>query len=460
MADRPTGKNELFETMQPAKALAVMAVPTIASQLILLIYNLADTWFVGRTGNPYMLGGIALASTIYLAILVAANVFGVGGASLMARRIGEKRLDDARKVASYSITYSAISAAAISVLTLIFMDPILRFLGASENTIEYGRQYLMIVVVIGGAPSILPMTMPQIVRNAGYAKEAGFGVGLGSVVNMILDPLFMFVLLPDGYEVIGAALATLMANLISLAYFVIVFRRVRKESVIDLPVRIEKIGKENAKALFSVGIPSGVTILLYDLVTIVINRLAASYGDIPLAAMGIVLKLERIPINIGTGICFGMVPLIAYNYGARNFRRMDQFANISRNVIVGFSVFCVVILRIFADPLIGSFISDEATVSTGILFLKGRCLAIPFMMIGFFVVYYMNAVTKGVVAFFLSILRHLVLLIPIMLIMDRAMGMSGLIWSPLAADVIGAVVSYIVYLKVSRNLHSEQEKGA
>lgn len=456
MADRPGGKNELFETMQPAKALAVMAVPTIASQLILLIYNLADTWFVGRTGNPYMIGGISLASTIYLAILVAANVFGVGGASLMARRIGEKRFDDARKVASYSMTYSAISAAAISVLTLVFMNPILRFLGASENTIEYGRQYLMIVVVIGAVPSVLQMTMPQIIRNAGYSKEAGFGVGLSSIVNMILDPLFMFVLLPDGYEVIGAALATLAANFAALAYFITVFRRVRNESVINLPVRIERIGRENAKALFSVGIPSGVTILLFDLVTIVINRLAASYGDIPLAAMGIVLKLERIPVNVGTGICFGMVPLIAYNYGARNFKRMDQFANISRNAIVGFSILCLVILRVFAAPLVGAFIADEATVSAGIIFLKGRSLALPFMMVGFFVVYYMNAVTKGVVAFFLSILRHLVLLIPVMLIMDRFMGMSGLVWSPLAADVFGSVVSYIVYLKVSKSLHNEK----
>lgn len=452
MAEQTTGKNELFESMHPARALAAMAVPTIASQLIILIYNLADTWFVGRTGNPYMIGGISLAGTIYLAILVAANVFGVGGAALMARRIGEKRFDDARRVASYSITYSAISAAAISLLTLIFMDPILLFLGASENTMEYGRQYLMVTVVIGGAPSILPMSMPQFLRNAGYSREAGFGVGLGSIVNTILDPIFMFVLLPDGCEVIGAALATLIANLISLTYFAVMFRKVRHESVIDLPHRIERIGRENAKSLFSVGIPSGVTILLFDLVTIVVNRLAASYGDIPLAAMGIVLKLERIPVNVGTGICFGMVPLIAYNLGAGNFSRMDHFAKLGRDVILGFSVACVVVLRLFAEPLVGAFIDNEETVSTGVLFLQGRCLALPFMMIGFFVIYYMNAVNKGIVSFFLSIVRHLVLLIPMMLIMDRIIGMSGLIWSPLAADILGAIVSYVTYRIVRKKI--------
>lgn len=455
MPDRSTGKNELFETMQPARALAVMAVPTILSQLISLIYNLADTWFIGRTGNPYMIAAASLAGTVYLAIPVASNIFGIGGASLLARRIGEKRLDEARRIASFSITYSAISALAISILALIFMDPILRFLGASENTIGYARQYMLVVVVIGSIPSILPMCMPQLIRSVGYSREAGFGVALGSVVNIILDPIFMFVILPDGYEVLGAAIATLLANITSMTYFIFVYRRVSRESVIELPRRIEKIGRQNAGPLFSVGIPAGVTILLFDLVTIVINRLAASYGDIPLAAMGIVLKLERIPVSIGTGICLGMVPLIAYNYGAGNFRRMDSFARLSRNVMIGFSFLILAVLRLFAEPLVGAFIDEPETVSTGIQFLQGRCLAMPFMMLGFFVVYYMNAVTRGRISFFLSILRHLVLLIPIMLIMDRMIGMSGLIWSPLAADAIGTVISYAIYIKVSRALHTQ-----
>lgn len=436
-----------------------MAVPTILSQLVILIYNLADTWFIGRTGNPYMIAAASLAGTMYLAILVAANVFGVGGASLMARRIGEKRFEDARKIASYSITWSAISALVISILTLIFMDPILRFLGASDNTIEYARQYLMVVVVIGGAPSILPMSMPQIIRNAGYSKEAGFGVGLGSVVNIILDPIFMFLILPDGYEVLGAAIATLLANLISLAYFIYVYHRVSKESVIELPRRIERIGRENARGVFSVGIPSGVTILLFDLVTIVINRIAASYGDIPLAAMGIVLKLERIPVGIGTGICFGMVPLVAYNYGAGNLKRMDQIANLSRNVIVGFSFIVLIILRLFAGPLVGTFIDDPETVSTGVAFIQGRCLSMPFMMLGFFVTYFMNAVTRGKYAFLIAILRHLVFLIPVMLIMDRMIGMDGLTWSPLVSDGICTVITYAIYLKVNRDLHRELSGG-
>ena len=136
-------KNELFENMKPSKALAVMALPTIASQVVILIYNLADTWYIGRTNNPYMIAASSLALTIYLAIVALSNVFGVGGGSLMVRLAGEKKEADARKVASYSVAMAAISAIAFSLLVLLFMNPLLGFLGASENTLLYARQYVL-----------------------------------------------------------------------------------------------------------------------------------------------------------------------------------------------------------------------------------------------------------------------------------------------------------------------------
>ena len=202
-------KNELFEREKPSKALAVMALPTIASQMIVLVYNLADTWFIGRTNNPYMVGASSLALTVYLAVTALANVFGVGGGSLMVRLIGEKREDDARRVASYTVAVAAISALAFSLLVLITMDPLLKLLGASSNTLPYAKQYVLTTTVIGGIPTILSMAMPQLLRNAGFSKEAGIGVGIGSLLNVLLDPLFMFVLLPKGSEVLGAGIATM-----------------------------------------------------------------------------------------------------------------------------------------------------------------------------------------------------------------------------------------------------------
>ena len=189
-----------------------MALPTVASQMILLIYNLADTWFIGRTDNPAMIGASNLGLTVYLITASLTNVFGVGGGSLMVRLIGEKKEDDARKVASYSVIASGIAAAAFSVLTLIFMTPLLTLLGADDATMVYSKQYLVTTVVLGSVPTILSMSMPQLLRNAGYSKEAGLGVGLGSLLNVGLDPLFMFVILPQGYEVLGAGIATMLRS--------------------------------------------------------------------------------------------------------------------------------------------------------------------------------------------------------------------------------------------------------
>lgn len=450
-------KTDLFENTRPAKALAVMAIPTVASQLVVLIYNLADTWFIGRTNDPYMIAASSLALTVYLATVALSNVFGVGGGSLMARLCGEKHMEEAKAVVSYSVSMCALSSLAFSVLAFLFMDPMLKMLGASVNTLAYARQYVLTTTVIGGAPTALSMCMPQLLRNSGYSKEAGIGVGIGSLMNIILDPIFMFLLLPRGQEVLGAGMATMLSNICSLAYFVYEFRKLRKETVLVLPRRFERIDAKLRKGLYSVGIPAAFAIFLFDLVTIVINRLTASYGDIPLAAMGIVLKLERIPINTGLGICLGMVPLVAYNYGAENFERMKKISSLARNAVVIFSCICAAIFGIFAKEAVAMFMSNEDTVLQGAAFLRGRCLSLPFMMIGYHVVNYMNAVGEGKISFLLALLRHVILIIPILLILNYAFGMNGLIWSQLVADSLNSIISIWILSKVTRRQESARK---
>jgi Na+-driven multidrug efflux pump len=431
-----------------------MALPTVASQMILLIYNIADTWFIGRTDDPAMIGASNLGLTVYLITASLANVFGVGGGSLMVRLIGEKKEDDARKVASYSVIASGIAAAAFSVLTLIFMTPLLTLLGADDATMVYSKQYLVTTVVLGSVPTILSMSMPQLLRNAGYSKEAGLGVGLGSLLNVGLDPLFMFVILPQGYEVLGAGIATMLSNVCSFIYFVVIFRKVRSVTVLKVSFRREKLERAHLKSLYMVGVPAAVSIFLFDLVTIVINRLVTGYGDhvAPLAAMGIVLKLERIPINVGLGVCLGMVPLIAYNFGAGNIKRMSRFSSLARWTIVAFSSLCTILFFVFARVLVSRFITDEETVRLGTMFLQARCFALPFMMVGYHVVNYMNAVNKGTVSFILAIIRHVILIIPAMLIMNYIWGLEGLIWSQVVADVINTIVSTVIFLRVRNGL--------
>lgn len=449
-------KSFLFEKMNPARSLAVMALPTVASQMIVLLYNLADTWFIGRTDNPYMIGGSTLALTIYFAATALSNVFGVGGGSLMARLIGEGKQEDARKVASYSIALSAISSLVLSVLILIFTQPLLRLLGAGDNTIVYAKQYVYATTVFGSFPTVLAMCMPQLLRNTGYSREAGFGVMLGNFLNILLDPLFMFVIFPRGYEVLAAGVATLISNIISLVFFIAVFIKLKGKTVLEIPRRIEKIGSENKRSLYSVGLPAAFTIFLFDIVTIVINRIASGYGDIQLASMGIVLKIERIPLNIGLGVCLGMVPLIAYNYGARNYERMKKFFRLSCFTVIIFAVLCFAVFVVFARPLVGAFIGNETTVAQGIPFLIARSASLPFMLVGYLVVNYMNAVNRGGASFVLAVIRHIILIIPVMLIMNHLWGIDGFSWSQAAADALHTIVAVAAYRKISSKIYPRE----
>ncbi len=446
---RSTNENvstrEIFETRPVPSALAKMAIPTIASQLITLIYNIADTWFIGQTNNPYMVAASSLVLTIFLMTTAIANLFGTGGGSLVVRLLGKKDEQEAKRVASLSVVMAAAAALTFSVICLAFMDPLLRFLGASDNTIGYARQYLLFVVVIGGLPTVLANTMSAMVRNIGYSREAGFGLGMGGILNVILDPIFMFVLLPDGYQVMGAAAATMLSNVVTLIYFIYVYKRLNGKTVLSIPHSIERIRRDSISSLFSVGIPAAMSLLLFDLTNIVINRLAAGHGDIELAAMGIVLKVERLPLNIGIGICLGMTPLVAYNYASKNFKRMSDFFSTARLIGLVVSVVCVIFYRVFSSYIIRAFISDADTVRFGTQFLQSRCFATPFMFLSFHMVHFMQAVDRGKVSFQLAVIRQIFLNIPILFLMNFLFGMSGIVWTQLIADIINVVISYIIY---------------
>ena len=445
-------KTELFETTPVFRALTVMAVPTIISQLIVLIYNLADTWFIGQTDDPYMVAAAALVSTVFLMITGLSNLFGVGGGNLVVQLLGRRQEDEARRAASLSLVMAAGSALLFSLLCLAFMDPLLYLLGASENTIGYARQYLIPVVIIGAPPTLLANTMSTMLRNVGYSKEAGFGVSLGGLLNVGLDPLFMFVLLPKGYEVLGAALATLLSNLVSFVYFIVVYQKVRSKTVLALPRRIERVQKSSMRAIFSVGVPAALSLLLYDLTNIIINKLSSGHGDIELAAMGIILKVERLPLNICVGICLAMMPLVAYNFASGDRQRMLAFFRVSRRAGLVVAAVCIALYWPLAPQIMHAFIHDEQTVALGAVYLRARCFAPIMMFLCFHMVHYMQALGKGGVSLALAAIRQLGMNIPLLLLLDHFFGMTGIIWTQVTADALTAVISYLIYAHVKRGL--------
>ena len=305
-------KKELFENVPVPKALATLAIPTIISQLINLVYNMVDAFFIGRTGNSYMMAATTLTLTLVLMNIAFANLFGVGGGSLIARLMGMQRNDEGRSVSAFAAWGAVATALAYSLFIGLAMNPILNFLGASEATILYARQYAMFVLVIGTLPTLLSMVLSHLLRNTGYAAQASIGLSSGGILNIILDPLFMFVILPKGYEVMGAAIATMISNTAGCIYLLYAFLKASKTAPLSLrPSDAVRISGGNLRNLFYVGVPAAILTGLFDLANIFLNRLASAHNDLVLAGMGIVMKIERVPNAINVGICQGMLPIVA-----------------------------------------------------------------------------------------------------------------------------------------------------
>lgn len=445
-------KTALFESMPILKALLTMAIPTIVSQLITMIYNLADTFFIGMTNDPYKVAAASVVSILFFILTSLSNLFGVGGGSLMSRLLGEKKELDAKKVGVFSIYGSLAIAVIYSLVCLIFTEPLARLLGASDNTIGYASSYLFWVVVIGAVPATLSMTMSFLLRSAGYSKESGIGLAIGGVANIILDPLFMYVLLPQGNEVTGAAMATLASNVISLVYFLFVYYKLRGKTILSISPKYVKIAKRYVIDILAIGLPSALTGMLANISHIIKNNLTSGYGDIELAAYGIVQKADMLPLNIGMGLCQGMMPLVAYNYASKNYKRMKSFtvtAQVLGMIVAGI---CILIFELFAPQITWIFIKDQTTISYGTTFLRIACLATPFMIANFQKIYCLQAMGKGKESLLLGILRQGLIAIPTIFIMNYFFALIGIVSAQLVSDGITFIFSTLIYRSVYKKL--------
>ena len=450
-------RKELFESVPVNKALMTMAIPTIISQLINLVYNMVDTIFIGQTGDAYKTAGVTVAYTIFMMTVALANLFGIGGGSLMARLAGKGELKRARGVCAFSF-YGAIAIAILySAVIAIFMNPILNILGASPDTIEYARQYVFYVVILGDIPVILSGASAHLLRNSGYANQASIGLSIGGVLNMILDPIFMFVILPKGMEVTGAAVATLLANVVSCIYLIIVMLRLSKKSVISInPADIPIMKKRDMKSVFAVGVPSSLLNALFDLANVFLIALMSYHGDMQLAAIGIVMKAERLPNAINIGICQGMLPIVAYNYASGDHNRMDAVVKSARKyglIICSFTLIMLELLspwicRIFLNTDVGSSDAVSAATMTIVyagLFLRIRCLASPFQFLNYSTSFTMQAVGYGKGTLIHSIVRQIVFYIPFMLILNGLFGVYGLTSAEVFGEAAGGAFALALF---------------
>ena len=452
-------RERIFADMPVGRALYVMAAPTVISQLINLIYNMVDAFYIGRTGDPYKMAATTVTISLMMLNVAMANLFGIGGGSLMARLMGLGRKDEAKAVSAFAVYATVIAAAAYSLGVGLFREPLLRFLGASDRTIGYASSYATIVIVIGVIPSMLSQVLAHLLRNVGCSKEASLGLSGGGILNIILDPLFMFVILPKGMEVTGAAVATAISNACACVYLLTVYRRREQTAPLSLrPADARAASPENRRSVFTVGIPSALQLALFDLANICANKLAAAHSDLVLAGLGIVMKIERIPNAVNIGICQGMMPIVAYNYSSGNHARMRETMRKARLFGLLISGSCVVLLEIFARPASQLFLSisagdAEAAVATlgfAALFLRIRALASPGQFLCYSSSFSMQAIGSGSAPLVLACVRELALYIPLMFLLDGLFGEIGLASALPAGEWLTAVFAVILLRRVMK----------
>ena len=465
----PAGKKtlsrqELFASAPVPEALYAMAVPTVISQLINLVYNMVDAFFIGRTGNSYMMAATTITLTMVMLNVALSNLFGIGGGSLVARLMGAGKEEEGKSVSAFAVYAAAAAAAVYSALVFLFLDPILLFLGASDATIGYARSYASIVTVIGCLPALLSMVLAHLLRNAGLSSQAGIGLSGGGILNMILDPLFMFVILPKGQEVTGAAIATTLSGTVACIYLFVTYVKASKTAPLSAGWSdARKISGENIREMFEVGIPSAVLPALFDLASICVNILAAAHNDLVLAGMGIVVKIERVPNAVNIGICQGMLPIVAYNYSSGNRERMRETIETARKAGLLIAALCIAFFEIFAGPASGLFLSTSAkdaetalvTVGFAALFLRIRALASPAQFLNYHSSFCMQAMGFGKATLLHAFVRELVFYIPCMVFLDRQFGEVGLAAALPAGEAFGAAFAIFLLLFLLKKTGSD-----
>ena len=446
-AHADVSREDVFERLPVPAALRKMILPAVASQLIVLIYNMADTFYVGQTNNPYMVAGTSLILPVFNITLCLAGLAGTGGGSLISRLLGQGREEEARRVSAFSLYLGLAISALFSVGVAVFMEPLLLLLGAGENTYAFARQYALCVIVLGGIPTVLSNVLANLIRSIGRSREASVGIILGGVLNIALDPLFMFVLLPEGSEVLGAGIATCLSNCVALVFFLVVLLRMGSASVVTFSPRWGWPRRASVAAVFGVGIPSAVATLLFDLDYVIVDKLMVSYSEVALAAVGIVLKVERFPLNVGVGICQGMMPLVAYSFAAGNRTRMEDTISLARRLGLVIAGVSIVLYEAFAVSFARLFIADAQTVALASQFLRIRVLATPLMFLSFFTVYLFQAFGRGRISLLLGTVRWLGFNIPMLFLLNALFGMLGIVWSQVTADILTVLLSFYVYGK-------------
>ena len=447
-------EKQIFEEYPVGKAVMAMVIPTIISQIIIVLHNIADTWFVGLTNDPNAIAAISLCLPLYSFLAGFSNLFGVGCAGVIARALGKSKHGEAKKAFSTAFFGAFTVSILYSVLLFFFSEPILLLIGADSETIGFSVSYIFYVIVLGGIPAILASTLGHLIRSVGNSKEASFGMIMGAVLNIFLDAIFMFLILPKGMEVEAVAMATALSNLASLIYFSVFVYKNRDNGVFSFNINFSET-RENIKRLAEIlrgGLPSFCMVTLAMVSNSVLNSMMSALGSEAVAGIGIVRKIDQLAHAVNQGTTQGMLPLAAYCYSAKKYDRMWAVVRGSAVVTMAVSILSFTLSELIPTELVKLFIKDPLTVSYGSEFLRIICIAVPIYSFIFVIISLFQAVGKSVTPFLLSILHKGTIDIILMFIIRSKFELKTILWATPISEVFTLILTIILLIHFSKKI--------
>jgi len=424
-----------LEHETPAKAVLKMGVPLTLGMFIMVLYNLVDTYFIGQLNNDYMLAAVNLSYPIMMIMIALSNMVGIGASSMMARAMGADDNTTAKKTLTVGFELTVLLSVIVAVVGLILINPIVKGLGADETTFEYTKQYAG-VILAGSICTMGSYTFGQFLRSEGSVKYSVVGMVAGTVVNIVLDPVFIFVLKMD---VMGAAIATVAGNAVGALVAVIYY--LSGKTLLRPSLKLWRPTAQILGEIFWVGVPATLETLLTASAAIVCNNLAAAYDALYVAAMGISSKLLSFGSYIYQGFAAGIQPLMGYNYGAKNFDRMLKILKAGVIIITAIELCVMGLFGLLAPVLVGVFSENQTVITIGARVLRTTMFILPFVGSISMSRSTFQAMGKPQYAFAITVMRQFVLYVPLLLIFDKVFGFFGMIWAQPCAELVMMFVS-------------------
>ena len=437
------GRSALFETTPVPRAFMTLALPVVLSKIVSLVYNMADTFFIARTGDADLVAGVSICAPVFLLMVSLGDLFGLGGSSVMSRLFGQHKDEEGKRVSGFTFYGAIVTGILVAAFMLALRTPILHMLGARDGVLRYASQYYTWIAL--GAPFIILTLIPaNQLRTEGLADIAMIGSVVGSLVNIILDPLFIFTL---GMGAGGAAIATVLGNVATDLVFMVCIHKKSRKLTID--PRLAKVDLATVGAVLAIGLPSSINNLMNSFGTGLLNRNLVDYGADKVAAMGIASKVNMLVAMVMIAFAFGAQALIGYNYGAKNKARLREILKFDLLVQMVIAFVGGAVLMAFAPWMIRLFMDDVVIVEVGALMLRRMLIGLPF--VGVFLVcstLFMSA-GKSLPTLLLSLSRQGIVFVFVLLALSRMMGYEGVITAQPVTDVLSALLG-VILLKAAK----------